>query len=109
MSLATGLGRFEVLLGASLLAGAPALLRGIDGRPPGSGEIVVARLLGGRYLLQGAMLVVRPQLNGLAAAADGLHAASMLALAAGSPRHRRAAVTSGAAAAVLALVANRSR
>jgi hypothetical protein len=106
---ATGLGCFESLLGAALLGGAPALLGGIDGRPAAGAERVAGRLLGGRYLLQGAMLVVRPQLSGLAVAADGLHAASMVVLAAGSPRHRRAALVSGAAAAVLAVLASRSR
>jgi hypothetical protein len=106
---ATGLGCFESLLGAALAGGAAAVLRGIDERPVTEAELIAARLLGGRYLLQGAMLVVRPQLSGLAVAADALHAASMLALAAASPRYRRAALVSGAAAALLALLANRSR
>jgi hypothetical protein len=60
----------------------------------------VVRLLGGRYLAQGGAVLAHPSRTVLRAAAvvDGLHAASMIALAASPYGHRRPALVSAAAA-----------
>ena len=62
---------------------------------------MVARILGGRYLLQG--LVGRPT-GRAAAAVEVTHAASMVPVAVRSPRHRRAALSSAGAAAAVAVI-----
>jgi hypothetical protein len=61
----------------------------------------VARLLGARLVLQDSVLFAKPSRGAATAAAvvDGLHALSMLPWL-GSARYRRAAVVSGAPAAV---------
>jgi hypothetical protein len=66
----------------------------------------VARVLGARLVLQDSALFARPTREAAVAAAvvDGLHALSMLPWL-GSPRYRRAAVISGAPAAVGAVTA----
>ena len=60
----------------------------------------MVRLLGGRQLVQGAAVLIRPTLllviGGVAV--DALHATSMVAAAVVWPRYRRAALTSAAAA-----------
>jgi hypothetical protein len=60
----------------------------------------VARVLGTRHLAQAVLTLWRPRPAVLAAGAgiDGCHAASMLALAAASPRMRRAGLTDAMAA-----------
>lgn len=69
----------------------------------GSGSVpdpAVVRILGGRQLLQGAALLIRPK-NPLvigALAVDALHASSMIGAALVWPRYRRAALTSAAVA-----------
>ncbi len=64
----------------------------------------VIRLLAARWVAQGAAEVHRPTTGVLAAGAgvDVLHAVSMLAVAACSSRHRRAALASAAIAALSA-------
>ena len=60
----------------------------------------MVRLLGGRQLLQGAAVLIRPApaLVIGAVAVDVLHAASMVAAAVIWPGYRRAALTSAAVA-----------
>ena len=78
-----------------------ALLTPPSGRP----DHGVVRLLGGRSALQALVLAVRPGRPVAlgAAAVDALHAASMGAAALVWPRYRRAALASGAVAAVTAV------
>lgn len=63
-------------------------------RPPGPPLTHVARVLGARHLAQALPCAVWPRRGVLQAgvAVDGLHAASMVALAVASPRWRRAAL-----------------
>ena len=92
-------GAVTATLGAALLLRPAAVTRLASGHgdaPP----VVVARVLGGRQLLQGIALITRPQppLVAIAVAADVLHAASMLLLAWIRPGYRRPAIVSAAAA-----------
>jgi hypothetical protein len=70
--------------------------------------VTVARLLGARYGVQGAMLLVvpRPPVR-VVRAVDVLHALSMLAFL-GSPRYRRPALASAAFSVGLTLLARRA-
>jgi len=91
--------------GCALLI-APDTLLGLAGRPPaGPGAVVVARVLAARHLLQAAVTTAKPAapIGGLGAAVDVLHAATGLALAAVSPRWRRAALVDAATATALAV------
>ena len=65
---------------------------------------VVARVLGGRQLLQGIALIIRPDppVVTVAVATDVLHAASMLLLGWIRPGYRRPALVSAAIAAASA-------
>jgi hypothetical protein len=85
-----------------------AVVAAVDPRFPRE-RLWVARVLGARLVTQhGAVLVSPgPRTLRLAAALDGLHAASMLPLVA-LPRYRRAALVSGGIAALSALAAQRS-
>jgi hypothetical protein len=58
------------------------------------------RILGARYVAQSAFGLAerRPWVPAADAAVDGVHALTMLGLAAVSPRHRRVALSSAAAA-----------
>jgi len=69
----------------------------------GSGAVpnpAVVRILGGRQLLQGGALLIRPESPLVigALAVDALHATSMVGAAIVWPRYRRAALTSAAVA-----------
>lgn len=87
--------------GAALLSRGPQLFRTLEGRAPTTGEQDAITLLGVRHAAQGLLQVVAPHhLARLYAAVDGLHAASMLAVALARPVRRRAALVSGAAAAL---------
>jgi len=91
--------------GLALLGQPDALVERVAGRRPDPTERWVCRVLGARQLVQAAAVARWPSTGGrLGAAADGLHAASMVALAAWVPRYRRVALASGAAAVVLAVV-----
>src|SRR5689334_18737347 len=70
----------------------------------GHGVHLVVCILGARYVAQGAagLLVERPWLPTVDATVDAAHALTMVAAAAVWPQHRRAALTSAAAAAVFA-------
>jgi hypothetical protein len=65
----------------------------------------VARALGARVVAQTVIMVARPDRRVFAASAivDGLHAGSMVALAAVADRYRRVALASAAAAGLSAL------
>lgn len=89
--------------GAALLLG-PARLLSLVSRPADDATgRVVARVLGARHVLQ-ALLTGRrsgPPLLAAGSVVDGLHAATMLVVAARHGRHRVAALADGAVAAVL--------
>jgi hypothetical protein len=101
-AVAAGLGAANLLL----LTRPDAVLSALSVPPPGPPRWVV-RLLGARGLVQQAAVVIAPTrrlvLGG--AVVDGLHAATMVLTAAVSPRHRRAAGISAAAATASALLA----
>lgn len=86
-------------LGAYLLARPDRLAEAVAGGRPVPPSLVV-RVLGLRSLLQGSTLVAIPTrpLLALAAGVDGLHAASMVLLAAVDHRYRRSALASAAVA-----------
>jgi hypothetical protein len=92
------IGAGSVIVGVALLA-APGrvcdLVSNTGARPTGW-----VRLLGARYLAQGVAQLrwPRPAVLRGSAAVDGLHAVSMVALAAASPTYRRLAVCSAALA-----------
>ncbi|NEK85628.1 hypothetical protein GCU60_07615 [Blastococcus saxobsidens] len=102
--------RVARLLAGAGLAGGLALLT----RPERVADVVapefppqrlwIARVLGARLVAQHALVLVAPTASGvrLAAAVDGLHAASMLPVLA-LPRYRRAALVTGGLAAAFAL------
>lgn len=88
-----------------LLLGAPRpVLAVAAGAPTATGVQWVARLLGLRDLVQAGVTTDRRR-AGAGAAVDGLHAASMVALALRSHRHhhRRLALVSAAVAGTFAL------
>ncbi|HEX3004500.1 MAG TPA: hypothetical protein VHO27_09810 [Angustibacter sp.] len=88
--------------GTVLTARPQLVLRGLSGPPADGTEQTVAKVLGGRQLVQAAAVARWPSVAGrVGAAADLLHALTMAALAT-SPRYRRVAATSGAVAVVLA-------
>lgn len=74
------------------------------GRPLDRSERIGLRVLGSRQVAQGIASQVRPspETTRLGFRIDALHAASMLALAVVSKRHRRLALVSGGIAAGLA-------
>lgn len=83
-------------------ASAAARLAGGNGSTP---DTTVVRILGGRQLLQGTAVLIRPEpvlLIG-ALAVDTLHAASMVAVALIWPGYQRAALASAAVAATSAV------
>jgi hypothetical protein len=89
--------------GVGLLARPAAVVRTVCAGAP-EPPVWVARLLGGRLVLQSALVLLRPSRGTLltGAAVDVLHGASMLAVAGWLPAYRRAAVASAALAAVAA-------
>jgi len=98
------IGAASAVLGAFMVVRPQLVSRAVSGGTPVSQDWV--RLLGARYLAQGAAQLRWPRPGVLAGSAvvDGLHAASMLALAAGSPGYRRpASLSAGTATASAAL------
>jgi hypothetical protein len=93
--------------GLVLLALPAPLIAAATGAPASRRVRVIARVLGGRQVAQGMIcgLAPVPELIEAGAATDGLHAASMLMLAASEPRLRRALLAEAAIAAALAGVA----
>ena len=92
-------GAATAAVGATALLGAQRVAKAVSG---GSGvpDAAVVRLLGGRQLVQGAAILIRPARPLLIGAltVDVLHAASMVAAAVIWPGYRRAALTSAAVA-----------
>lgn len=69
-------------------------------------NVVVRRgmkIAGARHVLQGALTIAAPELRVLGVAADGLHALSMVAVAALSRRYRHPALAQAALAATFAV------
>ena len=84
---------------------APTAVLGVVGTDPTNRtSLAVVRLLGARHLGQAVITAARPTpgTRRVGAAVDASHAASMLALAAASRAHRRAALCSAATATALA-------
>jgi len=92
-------GAATAAVGATALLGGQRVAKAVSG---GSGvpDAAVVRLLGGRQLVQGAAILIRPARPLLIGAltVDVLHAASMVAAAVIWPGYRRAALTSAAVA-----------
>lgn len=98
LDLARGsLGLVEVLAPA-------AVLRAVGTDPADPDSLVVLRVLGARHLLQAVIATARPTSGArrVGVAVDAAHALSMLALAAVSRSHRRAALSSATTATALA-------
>jgi hypothetical protein len=92
------IGVANTALGALLLARPDEVADASAGSArPGPGWV---RLLGARYLVQGAVqtLMPRPQVLQLSVVVDGLHAASMVGLAMVRAEYRRPALISAAVA-----------
>ncbi len=98
--------RARVLYGLTLAAAPRLLLRAVAVRDPAPCAVDVVRVLGLRDVSQALACAPRPTgpVMLLGVETDALHAGSMIALAALSPRWRHAAVVSGAVAAAFAVV-----
>ena len=95
--------------GAALLWQPRRVLALTGADPDLPGAVVAARVLGTRHLLQAVAISAAPtQAARWSGRIDGLHAASMLALATISPEYRRAALASAGVASVLGAGAARS-
>jgi hypothetical protein len=82
--------------GALLLVRGDDVWRAVQGRSPDEVEDGALRVLGVRHVVQGLGQVTAPRATApLAVAVDVIHAASMAALAVGSPTRRRAALVTG--------------
>jgi hypothetical protein len=94
--------------GAALLLAPGPVIRLATGRTPTRRAGAVARLLGARHLVQAALTAAfpGPAAFTLGAQVDGVHAASMLALAAISPQARRIALTDALPETAFALAAS---
>jgi len=91
--------------GAELAFNAESVFGVIAGRAPDHTELLLARVLGVRHLAQAVPQLAVPGTGArLLASVDVIHAASMVALAVLSPRERRVALTSAAAAGALAVM-----
>ena len=92
-------GAATAAVGATALLGGQRVAKAVSG---GSGvpDAAVVRMLGGRQLLQGAAILIRPARPLLigAVTVDVLHAASVVAASVVWPGYRRAALTSAAVA-----------
>jgi hypothetical protein len=92
-------GAVDLAVGTVLVA-APELITRMLARPHNPVSTTVLRVLGLRSAAQGVALLIRPHrtVAAAAAAADLLHAASMVALARWRPGYRRPAAVSAVAA-----------
>jgi hypothetical protein len=91
--------------GAALLIRPDRVLRATGADPGLPGVVVAARVLGARQLCQAVLLAARPVPTARwAAAIDGGHMCSMLALAVLAPGYRRPALASAQVAAGLAAI-----
>jgi hypothetical protein len=92
------IGALNLALGVVLLARPERVARGVASSvPPGRGWV---RLLGARYVAQGAVQASMPKAEvlELSVVVDALHAASMLGMAAIRAEYRRPALLSAAVA-----------
>jgi hypothetical protein len=97
------LGACRLLWGGALVL-VPGRLLGAVRAPADERSCVVARVLGGRHVLQGVVELARwPRWRRAGIAADVLHASSAVALAAADRRRRRVAVADATVAAAFAL------
>ncbi|GAB6902968.1 hypothetical protein JCM9957A_60600 [Kineosporia succinea] len=88
--------------GAALLLRPREVIRAVGADPELPGLVVAARVLGARHVVQAVGLTVKPGLVSTPASLiDGLHATSMVALAAISPSYRRVALVSAGVAGAL--------
>jgi hypothetical protein len=96
----------SALAGSALVVQPRAVLRAVAGRPGTSGEVVLARLLGLRALLEGGVLVRWPRTDvGYGAAVvEWAHAATMVAAGRYWESHRRPALASAGVAMVTGTV-----
>jgi hypothetical protein len=95
---------FRLAYGAVLVVAPGVLLRACGG-PDDRPARIYARLLGGRQIAEGLVLVGRDEPGWPLAGAlvDALHAATAVALAAHSERYRRLALLNAAGASALAM------
>lgn len=104
-------GALDLVWGAILLARRSRVFVLVAGREPTEVEQVAMSVLGGRHLAEAAMRLGLPtRARRLLVGVDLTHAASMVALAARSPQHRRPAGLSALSStgfAVLAVLAGR--
>lgn len=94
------------VLGAATLV-RPAAVAGVVSGGASTPPAGVVRVLGGRQLVQGVAVAVRPGRRFLltgGSVVDALHAASMIAVARWRPRYRRPALASAAVAGASAVV-----
>lgn len=94
----------RVALGLAELTGPGLLADGVLHQTTDPRARAVIRVLGGRHLVQGAVTlsVGRPAAHAVGGGVDGLHALSMLALAALDRRHRTLALASATVAGTFA-------
>ena len=96
--------------GAVLLARGDEVWQAVEGRVPDDVERLATQVLAVRHQVQGLAQLAAPRAtSGVVVAVDVVHAATMAALAAASPRHRRAALVTGAVALVGAGMTQLSR
>jgi hypothetical protein len=106
----------RAVLGTTLLVRPDVPVRLLGGAPTATSDTVV-RVLGARWLLQAGLGMVvasrragtRRRAGAADAVVEGLHAASMIALAATSPRWARPAAVNAAVAVVFAVADLRAR
>jgi hypothetical protein len=103
LKLTRGAALVRAAWGGALLLDAAAILNSSGNRPTRS-SLIVARVLGGRQVAQGAISAAFPEPAVLAGgvAADALHSATAVGLALVSPRWRSVALTEAVLAATLA-------
>jgi hypothetical protein len=101
----------RVCYGVMLLAAPGPLIAAVTGAPASARVCTVARVLGIRQVAQGTLTFAAPTIGLIqaGAAADGLHAVSMLALAGTEPGLRRALLAEAAIAAAFGSAAAASR
>jgi hypothetical protein len=97
------------LLWATLLLVAPRPLLRLVGGEPDPSSVKVARVLGSRHAVQGAVeLTTWPQWRRLGASVDGVHALTALGLAALDARRRNVALCDALVASGIAVFGSRS-
>lgn len=106
MRRSTDVGTIRIALGVALLA-RPTAASSLTRTAPSGRVIALTRVLGARYVAQGALDLAVPHDRRLDAAVELLHAGSMLLLARRDRAHARLALLSAAAATALAVLPGR--